>query len=56
MAEIFAPGFSLKAALDAAADVYNGVRILYSHTAFRADVSTVCLLVNAHIFGCFRLV
>jgi hypothetical protein len=56
VAEVFAPGFSWPAAIDSAADVYNGVSTSFKNMQLRSNSVAVCLLVHGHLLGSYRLV
>jgi hypothetical protein len=56
VAEVFAKGFEWKKAIDATADVYNGVRNVDRRVRVVADSVLVRFLVHSHIPRCLCLV
>ena len=56
VAEVFAPGFSWPAAIDAATDVYNGVGISLFLLSADININVVRVLERSHITWCLCLV
>lgn len=54
--QVFGSGFSLDEAIDAAADVYNGVRLSHLIICMVTDTEIVRLLVHTYISGAFCVV